>query len=141
MRKLITPAAAAAALSVCAGCFTTVGSDWQRKTDGTLHGKVRVISTGIQSEAVAKGIDVGPEGALLEDASGKQDSTAAIVAMSEAIAVIAPLARERMAQLAAAQAAKAAAQAAAPAGGDCPACPACPSGTPEAPAAPTADAK
>jgi len=129
MRKLITPAASAAALAVCAGCFTTVGSDWQRKTDGTLHGKVRVISTGLQSEAVAKGIDVGPEGALLEDASGKQDSTAAIVAMSEAIAVIAPLARERMAQ------------AAAPAGGDCPACPACPAGTPETPAAPTADAK
>jgi hypothetical protein len=97
MKKIRTVTAAAAAACLAAGCVTRVNSNWRKNIDGSIDANVSVISTGTQSEALAQGFDAGPEGSLLKDASGKQDSTAAVNALSQAVAALAPFALEAMA--------------------------------------------
>lgn len=74
-----------------AGCMTSVRSTWDQSPDGTIHAAVSVRSTGTQSEALAKGFDAGPAGSILEDASGKQDSTAAVAAIRDVFVAFAPI--------------------------------------------------
>jgi len=74
-----------------AGCMTSVRSTWDQSPDGTIHAAVSVRSTGTQSEALAKGFDAGPQGSILEDASGKQDSTAAVAAIRDVFVAFAPI--------------------------------------------------
>lgn len=88
MKKIRTVTAAAAAACLAAGCVTRVSSNWRKNIDGSIDANVSVISTGTQSEALAQGFDAGPEGSLLKDASGKQDSTAAVNALSQAVAAL-----------------------------------------------------
>ena len=96
MKKIRTVTAAAAAACLAAGCVTRVSSNWRKNIDGSIDANVSVISTGTQSEALAQGFDAGPEGSLLKDASGKQDSTAAVNALSQAVAALAPFAFEAL---------------------------------------------
>jgi len=95
MKQLTFALLAAACLA--AGCVTKVKSAWKRNPDGSVDANVSVLSTGTQSEALAQGFDAGPEGSLLKDASGKQDSTATVAALSQAVAALAPFAFEALA--------------------------------------------
>jgi len=83
--------AAAVGLAALTGCLTSVKSTWDQSPDGTIHAAVSVRSSGMQSEALAKGFDAGPQGSILEDASGKQDSTAAVAALRDIVVALAPI--------------------------------------------------
>lgn len=73
------------------GCLTSVKSQWEKDPDGVIRARVSVLSSGTQSEALAKGFDAGPEGSILEDASGKQDSTSAVEAFRDIAVAFAPM--------------------------------------------------
>ena len=88
---IIGTAAAVGLAAALAGCMTSVKSTWEQSPDGTIHAAVSVLSSGTQSEALAKGFDTGPQGSILEDASGKQDSTAAVAALRDIVLALAPL--------------------------------------------------
>lgn len=88
---IIGRASMAGLAAALAGCMTSVRSTWDQSPDGTIHAAVSVRSTGTQSEALAKGFDAGPQGSILEDASGKQDSTAAVAAIRDVFVAFAPL--------------------------------------------------
>lgn len=90
-RHAIIGTAAMAGFAALTGCMTSVKSTWEQDTTGTIRAEVSVLSTGTQSEALAKGFDAGPQGSILEDASGKQDSTAAVAALRDIVLALAPL--------------------------------------------------
>lgn len=90
-RHAIIGTAAMAGFAALTGCMTSVKSTWEQDTTGTIRAKVSVLSTGTQSEALAKGFDAGPQGSILEDASGKQDSTSAVAAIRDVFVAFAPL--------------------------------------------------
>lgn len=90
-RYAIIGTAAMAGFAALTGCMTSVKSTWEQDTAGTIRAKVSVLSTGTQSEALAKGFDAGPQGSILDDASGKQDSTTAVAAIRDVFVAFAPL--------------------------------------------------
>lgn len=87
MKALLTMTALAA---ICSGCITSISATHEDATTG-ISSRVRVLATGSQSEALAKGFDAGPQGAILEDASGKQDSTIFVEAIRDIAVAVAPL--------------------------------------------------
>lgn len=90
-RYAIIGTAAMAGFAALTGCMTSVKSKWEQDTTGTIRAEVSVLSTGTQSEALAKGFDAGPQGSILEDASGKQDSTTVVAAIRDVFVAFAPL--------------------------------------------------
>lgn len=90
-RYAIIGTVAMAGFTALTGCMTSVTSTWEQDTTGTIRAEVSVLSTGTQSEALAKGFDAGPQGSILEDASGKQDSTMAVAAIRDVFVAFAPL--------------------------------------------------
>ena len=88
---IIGRASMAGLAAALAGCMTSVRSTWDQSPDGAVHAAVSVLSSGTQSEALAKGFDTGPQGSILEDARGKQDSTAAVAALRDIVVALAPI--------------------------------------------------